>query len=155
MQVIVILGSSSDAPIAEKCTALLEQFGVNYEQRVASAHRTPEKVEEIIANSDAKVFIGIAGLAAALPGVIASHTTKPVIGVPVGAKLEGLDALLSIMQMPPGLPVATVGIDRGDNAALLAVEILAINDEGLAKKLTDYRAGWKEKVDKQDAEMRK
>lgn len=155
MQVTVILGSSSDAPVSDKCKNILEQFGVDYEIRVASAHRTPEKVEEIISKSDAGVFIGIAGLAAALPGVMASHTTKPIIGVPVGVKLDGMDALLAIMQMPPGLPVATVGIDRGDNAALLAIEILAIENKELGKKLMDYRAGWKEKVEKQDAEMRK
>ncbi|MCK4327149.1 MAG: 5-(carboxyamino)imidazole ribonucleotide mutase [Candidatus Diapherotrites archaeon] len=155
MQITVILGSSSDAPIAEKCTKVLERFGVEHEVRVASAHRAPEIVKELVESSDSEVFIAIAGLAAALPGVVASHTTRPVIGVPVGVKLDGLDAFLSIAQMPPGIPVATVGIDRGDNAAVLAVEILAAKDDALRQKLGEYREEMKEKVKKQDEEMRK
>ena len=155
MQVTIILGSSSDALIAEKCTKILDRFGIDYETRVASAHRAPEFVEEIVSSSGSEVFIAIAGLAAALPGVVASHTTKPVIGVPVGVKLDGLDAFLSIAQMPPGIPVATVGIDRGDNAAVLAVEIIAAKEPALAAKLGDYRREMKEKVHRQDVEMRK
>ncbi|NJF25561.1 5-(carboxyamino)imidazole ribonucleotide mutase [Thermococcus sp. Bubb.Bath] len=138
MKVLVVMGSKSDSHIAEKVTAVLEEFGVPYDVEVASAHRNPKKVEEL-AKKDYDVFIAIAGLSAALPGVIAAHTTKPVIGVPVSAKLGGLDALLSISQLPPGIPVATVGIDNGKNAAILAVEILALTDEELGKKLEEYR----------------
>lgn len=127
------MGSESDLKIAEKAVNILKEFGVEFEVRVASAHRTPELVEEIVKNSKADVFIAIAGLAAHLPGVVASLTTKPVIAVPVDAKLDGLDALLSSVQMPPGIPVATVGIDRGENAAILALEILALKDENIAK----------------------
>jgi 5-(carboxyamino)imidazole ribonucleotide mutase len=154
MKVTVVLGSESDLPIAKKCTKVLDQMGLKYETRIASAHRTPEKLEQIIKNSGADVFIGIAGLAAALPGAIASHTTKPVIGVPVNVKLDGLDSMLSIIQMPPGIPVAGVGIDRGDNAALLAVEILALKDPALAKKLEEYRAKKREKVEESDKKVR-
>lgn len=155
MKVLIILGSESDKPIADKCTAVLDEFGISSELRVASAHRTPEKLEEIVKNSDADVFIAIAGLAAALPGAVASFTTKPVLGVPVNAKLEGLDAFLSIFQMPPGIPVAGVGVDRGDNAALFAIEILALKDPTLTKKLEDYRAKMREKVEKSDEKVRK
>jgi len=138
MKVLVVMGSKSDSHIAERVTKVLEEFGVEHDVKVASAHRNPKKVEEL-AKKDYDVFIAIAGLSAALPGVIASHTTKPVIGVPVSAKLNGLDALLSIAQLPPGIPVATVGIDNGKNAALLAIEILALKDESLKKKLEEYR----------------
>jgi len=138
MKVLVVMGSKSDLHIADKVTQVLDEFGVSYDVEVASAHRNPKKVEEL-AKKDYDVFIAIAGLSAALPGVIASHTTKPVIGVPVSAKLGGLDSLLSIAQMPPGIPVATVGIDNGKNAALLAIEILALKDESLKRKLEEYR----------------
>ncbi|WP_297420992.1 5-(carboxyamino)imidazole ribonucleotide mutase [Thermococcus sp.] len=138
MKVLVVMGSRSDSHIAEKVTSVLDEFGVEYDVEVASAHRNPEKVEEL-AKSDYDVFIAIAGLSAALPGVIASHTIKPVIGVPVSAKLGGLDALLSISQMPPGIPVASVGIDNGKNAALLAIEILALGNQELAEKVEEYR----------------
>ncbi|AFL94991.1 phosphoribosylaminoimidazole carboxylase catalytic subunit [Thermococcus cleftensis] len=138
MKVLVVMGSRSDSHIAEKVTAVLDEFGVEYDVEVASAHRNPKKVEEL-AKKDYDVFIAIAGLSAALPGVIAAHTVKQVIGVPVSAKLNGLDALLSIAQLPPGVPVATVGIDNGKNAALLAIEILALKDENLGKKLEEYR----------------
>ncbi|WP_461864203.1 5-(carboxyamino)imidazole ribonucleotide mutase [Thermococcus sp.] len=138
MRVLVVMGSKSDSQVAEKVTAVFDEFDVDYDVEVASAHRNPGKVEEL-AGKDYDVFIAIAGLSAALPGVIASHTTKPVIGVPVSAKLGGLDSLLSIAQMPPGVPVAAVGIDNGKNAALLAIEILALKDESLKKKLEEYR----------------
>ncbi len=138
MRVLVVMGSRSDSGIAEKVAAVLDEFGVDYDVEVASVHRNPEKVERL-AKSDYDVFIAIAGLSAALPGVIASHTTKPVIGVPVSAKLGGLDALLSIAQMPPGVPVAAVGIDNGKNAALLAIEMLALKNPELGKKLAEYR----------------
>jgi len=154
LKVMVILGSSSDMPVAEKCTALLSQLGIEHGLHIASAHRTPDEVKKL-AEGPSDVFIAIAGLAAALPGVVAAHTIKPVIGVPVAAKLEGLDALLSIMQMPPGIPVATVGIDRGDNAAILAAEIIAVTDKAVAKKLVEYRAQMREKVIKEDRELRK
>lgn len=135
--VLVICGSKSDEAIAKKAIDTLKEFGVEYRYEIASAHRTPEKVEDIVKNTTANVIIAIAGLSAALPGVIASKTTKPVIGVPVNVKLDGLDALLSIMQMPPGIPVATVGIDNGKNAALLAIAILALKDDRLAKRLKE------------------
>ncbi len=141
--ICIILGSESDRKIAEKAEQLLKEFEVPFETHVASAHRTPDLVDSIVKSSKADVFIAIAGLSAALPGVVASKTIKPVIGVPVNAKLDGLDALLSIMQMPPGVPVATVGIDNGTNAALLAVEILALKDNELVKKLLEYRNNWK------------
>ncbi len=143
MKVLVVMGSRSDSRIAEEATRVLDEFGVDYDVEVASAHRNPEKVERL-AKKDYDLFIAIAGLSAALPGAIASHTTKPVIGVPVSAKLGGLDALLSIAQLPPGVPVATVGIDNGKNAALLAVEVLALKDENLGKKLAEYRRRMRE-----------
>ena len=138
MKIQIIMGSNSDMPIAEKAKKILDEFDVDYEINVASAHRTPDVLKELVQTSDADVFIGIAGLAAALPGSIAAHTTKPVIGVPVSGKIN-LDSILSIIQMPPGIPVAAVGLDRGDNAALLAVAILSVKDEKLMKKLEDYR----------------
>jgi len=148
------MGSESDLKIAEKGISILKDLGVEFEVRVASAHRTPDLVEEIVKNSKAKVFIAIAGLAAHLPGVVASLTTKPVIAVPVESKLDGMDALLSCVQMPPGIPTATVGIDRGDNAALLALEILALSDEELSKKLEEYRKKLREKVINSDKRVR-
>jgi 5-(carboxyamino)imidazole ribonucleotide mutase len=126
-KVTIIMGSESDKHIADKVVEVLEQHDVEYKLYAASAHREPEKVREIVNNSPASVFICIAGLSAALPGVVASLTYKPVIGVPVGVKLGGLDALLSISQMPPGVPVAAVGIDNGKNAAHLAIRILGVS----------------------------
>ena len=122
--VAVILGSASDRAIADKAVEVLTKNGVSFDLQVLSAHRDPEGLDAYVKGSDAKVFIAIAGLAAALPGVVASKTPKPVIGVPVSAKLGGLDALLAIVQMPPGVPVACVGIDNGANAAHLAIRIL-------------------------------
>lgn len=145
MKIQIIMGSSSDAPVAEKATQILEEFGVPYEMTVASAHRTPDVLEKLVKNSDADVFIGIAGLSAALPGTIAAHTVRPVIGVPVSGKVN-LDAILSIIQMPPGIPVGAVGLDRGENAALLAVQILAVHDKKLTKKLEEYRKKMRAKV---------
>lgn len=135
VDVLIILGSETDMGIAGKAKAALDELGISNEIKVASAHRTPDLLDKMIRESDAKVFIGIAGLSAALPGVIASKTKKPVIGVPVNVKLGGLDALLSAMQLPGGVPVATVGIDNGKNAALLAARILALSDAKLAAKL--------------------
>ncbi|TFH29045.1 MAG: 5-(carboxyamino)imidazole ribonucleotide mutase [Promethearchaeota archaeon] len=124
VQVAVIAGSASDAKIYHKVTAVLEEENIPYDLKIISAHRNPEELDAYVKSTDAKVFICVAGLSAALPGVVASKTTKPVIGVPVSANLGGLDALLSIVQMPPGVPVASVGIDNGKNAALLAIRIL-------------------------------
>ena len=145
MKVQIIMGSKSDMPIAEKAEKILQEFNIEYELIVASAHRTPERVRDIVENSTADVFIGIAGLAAALPGSIAAHTTKPVIGVPVSGKVN-LDAILSIIQMPPGIPVGAVGLDRGENAALLAVEILAVGDKKLTQKMVNYREKMRKKA---------
>jgi 5-(carboxyamino)imidazole ribonucleotide mutase len=133
--VLVIAGSESDMPVVKKATDALSELGISHEVKVASAHRQPDLLDKLVKESDAKVFIGVAGLSAALPGVIASKTKKPVIGVPVNVKLDGLDALLSTMQLPPGVPVATVGIDNGKNAAVLAARILALSDEKIAEKL--------------------
>jgi len=124
VDIAVISGSRSDQAIVDKIVAKLEEKGASFEHRVLSAHRNPQELDDFISKTDARVFIGIAGLSAALPGAIASKTMRPVIGVPVSAKLCGLDALLSIVQMPPGVPVACVGIDNGENAALLALRIL-------------------------------
>lgn len=145
MKIQIIMGSSSDMPVAEKAKTIFEEFGVDYDIKVASAHRTPEVLKKLVEKSNADVFIGIAGLSAALPGTIAAHTIKPVIGVPVSGKVN-LDAILSIVQMPPGIPVGAVGLDRGENAALLAVEILAVSDKKLKKKLENYRKKMQEKV---------
>jgi len=125
-KVAIIVGSTSDMHIAEKAKEVFEDESVSYDLQVISAHREPERLDDYLKNSNCKVIIAIAGLAAALPGIIASKTEIPVIGVPVSSKLNGLDALLSIVQMPPGMPVATVGIDNGKNAALLAIRILKL-----------------------------
>ncbi len=124
VDVLVVAGSKSDEGIVNKVTSVLEQEKIDFKVEYASAHREPDKVKKIVKGSDALVFIAVAGLSAALPGFVASHTKKPVIGVPVSAKVGGLDALLSMAQMPPGVPVATVGIDNGQNAAYLAKRIL-------------------------------
>jgi 5-(carboxyamino)imidazole ribonucleotide mutase len=138
-KILILSGSKSDGKIVEKITSVLDEFKVEYKYEVASAHRDPSRVEKIVKSTFADVIIAVAGLSAALPGVAASHTLTPVIGVPVSAKLDGMDALLSISQMPPGIPVAAVGIDNGKNAALLALQILAINDKGIEKGLLEYR----------------
>jgi 5-(carboxyamino)imidazole ribonucleotide mutase len=124
-EIAVISGSKSDKPVVDKVLRVLAEKGVDYEERVLSAHRNPDELERYIKETDAKIFIAVAGLSAALPGFIASRTDRPVIGVPVSAKLGGLDALLAITQMPPGVPVACVGIDSGENAALLALRMLS------------------------------
>jgi 5-(carboxyamino)imidazole ribonucleotide mutase len=137
--VSIIIGSTSDQELGDKAAQILDEFKVTYDLQVISAHRNPEKLSKYIKESPAKVFITIAGLAAALPGAVAAQTIKPVIGVPKEVKLGGLDSLLSIVQMPTGVPVATVGIDGAKNAALLAVEILALQEPELAEKLNQYR----------------
>lgn len=138
-KVLIISGSKSDEETAKQAMEALNAFGVQCRYEVASAHRNPEKVERLVRESTASVFIAIAGLSAALPGVIASKTTKPVIGVPVAAALGGLDALLSVSQMPPNVPVASVGIGMGKNAGILAVEILALGDPALAARLAEFK----------------
>ncbi|MHA1273815.1 MAG: 5-(carboxyamino)imidazole ribonucleotide mutase [Promethearchaeota archaeon] len=122
--VSIIAGSESDRDVYEKAEKVLKENKIPYDLQIISAHRNPDKLDEYIKNSESLIYIAVAGLSAALPGVIASKTDKPVIGVPVSAKLGGLDALLSIVQMPPRVPVACVGIDRGENAAYLALKIL-------------------------------
>lgn len=149
-EVLVVIGSKSDLPIAEKAVDIFKKFNIKYNLAIASAHRTPKRVIDLISESDAKIIIAIAGLSAALPGVIASYTTRPVIGVPVSGKIN-MDAILSIVQMPSGIPVASVGLDRGDNAAILAAEILSIEKPEIAKKLNIYREELATKI-KKDAE---
>ncbi|TKJ23937.1 MAG: 5-(carboxyamino)imidazole ribonucleotide mutase [Promethearchaeota archaeon Loki_b32] len=122
--VSIIAGSTSDEDIYKKAESVLQENNIKYDLQIISAHRNPEQLDEYLKKCDSLIYIAVAGLSAALPGVIASKTNKPVIGVPVSTKLGGLDALLSIVQMPPGVPVASVGIDRGENAAYLAIRIL-------------------------------
>ncbi len=145
MSVQIVLGSKSDMKVAEKAVAVLKELGIPYRLSIASAHRTPDLVEKLVHEADAEVFIAIAGLSAALPGVIASRTAKPVIGVPVSGALN-LDAILSVVQMPPGIPVAGVGLDRGENAAILAAQMLALKDPKVGKALAAYRQKLREKV---------
>ena len=152
-KVLLILGSKSDLHVAEKAITVLKKFDVQYEIHVASAHRTPKRVEEIITKTDADVMIAIAGLAAALPGSVASLTVKPVVGVPVSGAVN-LDSILSIVQMPPGIPVATVGLDRGDNAAMLALQIIAVADKKITKKLEEYRQEMADKIMKDSEEVK-
>lgn len=148
------MGSKSDMKVAEKAVAVLKELGIPYKLSVASAHRTPELVEKLVSEADADVFIAIAGLSAALPGVIASRTIKPVIGVPVSGTLN-LDAILSVVQMPPGIPVAGVGLDRGENAAILAAQMLALKDPKIGDALRAYRQRLRDKVvqDSKEVEM--
>ncbi|MEM3466965.1 MAG: 5-(carboxyamino)imidazole ribonucleotide mutase [Thermoproteota archaeon] len=135
----VIVGSKSDEELGRNIVDFLKDFGVDCDYRVLSAHRNPDELDAFVKNSDAEVFIAVAGLSAALPGVIASKTVKPVIGVPREVKLGGLDALLSIVQMPPGIPVAAVGVDNWRNAAILAVEILSLKYPRLTERLKEER----------------
>ena len=133
------MGSDSDLPTMQACVDLLKQFGITPTVRIISAHRTPRRLDEYVRVSEAEVYIAVAGLSAALPGAIASRTLKPVIGVPREVRLQGLDALLSIVQMPPGVPVACVGIENWKNAVLLTLEILALTDAQIRAKLAAYR----------------
>ena len=143
MHVAVVMGSDSDLPVMKKAFAVLDDFGVSYDAALASAHRTPEKLSRFVADEEKKgasVFIAGAGMAAALPGVVASLTTKPVVGIPLsGAKLDGMDALLSIVQMPSGMPVATVAIDGAKNAALLAIQMGKIWPGPFMKRTKNFR----------------
>ena len=154
--VSIILGSTSDLPVMEKACQLLNDLQVPFEVHALSAHRTPEDVERFAKEAlprGIKVIIAAAGMAAALPGVIAAQTPLPVIGVPIKGMLDGLDALLSIVQMPPGIPVATVGVNAAQNAAVLAVRILALSDEALAARLHNYQTGLRTKVEKANEEL--
>jgi 5-(carboxyamino)imidazole ribonucleotide mutase len=148
-RVSIIMGSTSDLPIMEKAAALLNEFEIPFEINALSAHRTPKEVESFASNAaknDIEVIIAAAGMAAHLPGVIASMTTLPVIGVPINASLDGMDALLAIVQMPPGIPVATVGINGALNAAILAIQIMANGDKNLQGKLSKYKENLKKKI---------
>ena len=156
-KVAIIMGSDSDLPVVKNAMAELKRFGVEYEAHVMSAHRTPEAARDFAASAIENGFGAIicgAGKAAHLAGAFAANTTLPVIGIPIkSSTLDGLDALLSTVQMPSGMPVATVAIDGAANAALLAVQMLALSDEALAAKLVSYRRGLTEKVEKKDAEI--
>ena len=150
------MGSTSDLPVMEKACKLLDELQVPFEVNALSAHRTPDAVEAFARGAKSrgvKVIIAGAGMAAALPGVIAASTTLPVIGVPIKGMLDGLDALLSIVQMPPGIPVATVGVNGAQNAAILAVEMLALADNALAARLAAYKDGLKEKIEKANRDL--
>ena len=154
--VSIIMGSTSDLPVMEKAAKFLDDMQVPFEMNALSAHRTPAEVEEFAkgaAQRGLKVIIAGAGMAAALPGVIAASTTLPVIGVPIKGMLDGLDAMLSIIQMPPGIPVATVGVNGAMNAAILAVEMLALSDKDLAARLAAYKQGLGQKIVKANAEL--
>ncbi len=157
--VSIIMGSTSDLPVMEKAAALLNDMKVPFEMNALSAHRTPEDVEKFASSAKErglKVIIAGAGMAAALPGVIAASTTLPVIGVPIkGSALDGVDALYSILQMPPGIPVATVAINGAMNAAILAVEMLSLSDAELSARLSAYKEGLKSKIQKANEELRK
>ena len=151
------MGSTSDLPIMEKAAKLLDEFEVPFEINALSAHRTPQEVEAFASQAKErgiKVIIAAAGMAAALPGVIAAQTTLPVIGVPISSKLDGMDALLSIVQMPPGIPVATVGVNASLNAAILAVEMLSLADAELAERLAAYKSNLCKKIEKANEELK-
>lgn len=156
--VSIIMGSTSDLPVMEKAAQLLNDLHVPFEMNALSAHRTPEAVEEFAKNARSrgiKVIIAAAGMAAHLPGVIASMTPIPVIGVPIDASLDGMDALLAIVQMPPGIPVATVGINGSLNAGILALQMIATGDEALYNKLVAYKENLKGKIEKANEDLSK
>lgn len=154
----IIMGSFSDFDIIKKAIDTLTNFDIEYDVQILSAHRTPDETAKYVKEATekgTKVFIAAAGMSAHLPGVVAANTIVPVIGIPINASLQGLDSLLSIVQMPSGIPVATVGINAAQNAALLAIEILATSDEVLKKKLMDYKNELKEKIVKDQKELDK
>ena len=155
--VSIIMGSTSDLPVMEKAAKLLDEMKVPFEMNALSAHRTPEAVEDFAKNAKERgiqVIIAAAGMAAHLPGVIAASTTVPVIGVPSKSTLEGMDALLAIVQMPPGIPVATVGINAAMNAAILAVQMLSLADADLADRFATYKENLKKKIEKANEELK-
>jgi 5-(carboxyamino)imidazole ribonucleotide mutase len=154
--VSIIMGSTSDLPVMEKAMAFLNEQQIPFEVNALSAHRTPDAVENFARNAEGRgisVIIAAAGMAAALPGVIAASTTLPVIGVPIKGMLDGLDAMLSIIQMPPGIPVATVGVNGAMNAAILAMEMLALSDASIAERLKAYKSGLGKKIEKANADL--
>lgn len=154
--VSIIMGSTSDLPVMEKACKWLEEQEIPFELNALSAHRTPQAVEEFARGAKErgiKVIIAGAGMAAALPGVIAASTPLPVIGVPIKGMLDGLDAMLSIIQMPPGIPVATVGVNGAQNAAILAAEMIALGDETVAEKVDRWKASLGEKIEKANREL--
>ena len=155
-QVSIIMGSVSDLPVMNKAAQFLDEMEIPFEMNALSAHRTPEEVERFARGAEGRgirVIIAAAGMAAHLCGVIASMTTLPVVGVPIAASLDGIDALLAIVQMPPGSPVATVGINGAQNAAILAAQMLALSDEALARRLANYKEGLKKKIVKANEEL--
>ncbi|RKE03576.1 5-(carboxyamino)imidazole ribonucleotide mutase [Marinifilum flexuosum] len=155
-KVSIIMGSTSDLPVMEKAAKVLNDFKIPFEINALSAHRTPEQVEKFAKNAKEngiQAIIAGAGMAAHLPGVIAAMTSIPVIGVPIKASLDGMDALLSIAQMPPGIPVATVGINGAMNAGILAAQILAVGDENLQEAVIEFKEGLKEKIVKANEEL--
>ena len=156
-RVSIIMGSTSDLPVMEKAAKVLNDFKVPFEMHALSAHRTPVEVEQFAkgaAGRGIEVIIAAAGMAAHLPGVIAASTTVPVIGVPISATLQGMDALLAIVQMPPGSPVATVGVDAAMNAGLLAVQMLAVGDTRLKQELVGYKETLKSKIVKANEDLK-
>ena len=153
----IIMGSTSDLPVMEKACKWLNDNEIPFEVNALSAHRTPEAVETFARNAKQrgiKVIIAAAGMAAALPGVIAAATPLPVIGVPIKGMLDGLDAMLSIIQMPPGIPVATVGVNAAQNAAILATEMIALSDEAVAAKIDAWKAGLGKKIEKANEDLK-
>ena len=156
--VSIIMGSTSDLPILEKTAKMLDDMEIPFEMNALSAHRTPAEVEAFAKGAEArgiKVIIAAAGMAAHLPGVIAAMTTLPVIGLPINSTLDGMDALLAIVQMPPGIPVATVGINAGQNAAILAIQMLALSDKPLADKFAAFKASLAQKIVKANEDLKK
>ena len=156
--VSIIMGSTSDLPVMEKAAEILNNFRIPFEMNALSAHRTPEEVEKFAKNADTrgiKVIIAAAGMAAHLPGVIASMTPLPVIGVPIKASLEGLDSIFSILQMPPGIPVATVGVNAAQNAGILAAQIIAVGDKEIMKEVVKYKESLKKKIVQANEELKK
>jgi 5-(carboxyamino)imidazole ribonucleotide mutase len=154
--VSIIMGSTSDLPVMEKAATILDEFEIPFEMNALSAHRTPDEVEKFAKGASGrgiKVIIAAAGMAAHLCGVIASMTTIPVIGVPINASLDGMDALLAIVQMPPGIPVATVGINGAMNAGILAAQILATSDKEIADKLVTFKENLKQKIVKANTDL--
>ena len=153
----IIMGSTSDLPVMEKACKWLNDNEIPFEVNALSAHRTPEAVETFARNAKQrgiKVIIAAAGMAAALPGVIAASTPLPVIGVPIKGMLDGLDAMLSIIQMPPGIPVATGGVNAAQNAAILATEMIALSDEAIAAKVDAWKAGLGKKIEKANEDLK-
>lgn len=158
-RVSVLLGSDSDLPVFQEAADVLKHLGIDFDRHIISAHRNPHRLTEYVSRAQSagtKVFIAIAGMSAALPGVVASHSTLPVIGVPVASSspVMGFDALLSIVQMPPGIPVATVSINGGRNAALLAAQVLSLSDRELGDRIRQYREEMRKRNDRKDSEFR-